>query len=190
MMRRAEAIARAVAALDDDIVVTANGWIGRETCAAADRPEHFYMLGSMGLAAPIALGIALAQPERRVTIFDGDGNLFMTLGTLAMIAEQRPANLLHVVFDNGVYGSTGGQRSPSQHVALDALALAAGYANVECVMTVEELDVALRQRANGPAFLRVKVAAEADGDAPRVPHEPEEIARRVREAIAARAEVS
>ena len=191
MMRRAEAIARVVAALGDDVVVTANGWIGRETCAAADRPENFYMLGSMGLAAPIALGIALAQPERNVVVFDGDGNLFMTLGVLATIAEQRPANLLHIVFDNGVYGSTGGQRSPSQHVALDALALAAGYAAVDRATTAEELDERLRRRPAGPAFLLVKVAAEADGDAPRVPHEPEEIARRVRDAVAvARAEVS
>jgi phosphonopyruvate decarboxylase/sulfopyruvate decarboxylase subunit beta len=183
MMRRAEAIARVVATLTDEIIVTANGWIGRETCAAADRPEHFYMLGSMGLAAPIALGIALSQPARRVIVFDGDGNLLMTLGTLAMIAEQRPANLLHVVFDNEIYGSTGGQRSPSRNVSLDALARAAGYAHVQRVTEAEELRDALSTPA-GPAFLLIKVASEADGDAPRVPHEPAAIAERVRVAIA------
>jgi phosphonopyruvate decarboxylase/sulfopyruvate decarboxylase subunit beta len=188
-MRRADAIARVVATLADEVIVTANGWIGRETFATADRPEHFYMLGSMGLAAPIALGIALARPERRVVVFDGDGNLLMTLGTLAMIAEQRPRNLLHVVFDNEVYGSTGGQRSASRHVPLDALALAAGYADVQRASTEGELDAALRGVGTGPAFLLVKVAAEADGQAPRVPYEPAEIARRVRDSLTAAVEV-
>jgi len=186
-MRRADAIATVLARVRDEVVVSANGWISREACAAADRRENFAMLGSMGLAAPIALGIALTRPERRVVVLDGDGNLLMTLGTLAMIAHERPANFVHVVLDNERYGSTGGQRSLSAAVALDGLARAAGYADVRRAEGADELDDAVAEllRADGPSFLLVKVAPDADGDAPRVPHEPEEIAERVRSALAA-----
>lgn len=185
-MRRAEAIAAVLARVRDRAVVSANGWISREACAANDRAGNFYMLGSMGLAAPIALGVALAQPERGAVVLDGDGNLLMTLGTLAMIAEQRPARFLHVVLDNELYGSTGGQRSLSATVALDQLARAAGYAHVRRVHDTAALDRAVDEllRADGPAFLLVKVAPEADGDAPRVPHDPVAIAERVREFLA------
>ena len=186
-MRRADAIAAVLARVRDHVVVSANGWISREACAARDRDENFYMLGSMGLAAPIGLGIALAQPERGVVVLDGDGNLLMALGALALVAAQRPARFLHVVLDNERYGSTGGQRSLSETVALDDLARAAGYAHVLRAGDGRTLDDAVEDllRAHGPAFLLVKVAPEADGDAPRVPHEPQEIARRVHAVLAA-----
>ena len=185
-MRRADAIAAVLSKIGDQLVVAANGWISRETCAASDRAENFYMLGSMGLAAPIGLGLALARPERRVVIFDGDGNLLMTLGTLAMIGDLRPLNFLHIVFDNEVYGSTGAQRSATANIELDALARAAGYADVRRAVTAEDLDAAIDAllAATGPSFLLVKVEAESNGTAPRVPHSPEEIAARMRGAIA------
>lgn len=183
---RHEAIAAVLSRLGDDVVVAANGWISRETCAASDRATNFYMLGSMGLAAPIALGLALTQPDRRAVVFDGDGNLLMTLGTLAMVGDLRPPNFLHIVFDNEVYGSTGGQRSASANIALEALALAAGYAAVRRAVDAAGIDDALDALlANeGPAFLLIKVQSEANGSAPRVPHEPPEIAARVRGALA------
>jgi thiamine pyrophosphate-dependent acetolactate synthase large subunit-like protein len=186
-MRRSDAIAAVLSKMSDEIVVAANGWISREACAASDRAENFYMIGSMGLAAPIGLGLALTKPERRVIIFDGDGNLLMTLGTLAMIGDLRPPNFLHIVFDNEVYGSTGAQRSATVNVALDALALAAGYANVRRVDHERDLDAAIDASlaANGPAFLLVKVDSAANGTAPRVPHEPEALARRIRAALRA-----
>ena len=184
-MQRAEAIAAVLSKVSNELVVTANGWISREACAASDRAENFYMLGSMGLASPIALGLALTRPERRVVVFDGDGNLLMTLGTLAMIGDLQPPNFLHIVFDNEVYGSTGAQRSATASVALDALALAAGYPNVRKAVTANELDAAIDALliATGPAFLLVKVDAAANGTAPRVPHEPEAIAIRLRAAL-------
>lgn len=187
MMRRAQAIAAILGRLQHELVVAANGWISRETCAAHDRAQNFYMLGSMGLASSIGLGLALAQPEKRVAVFDGDGNLLMALGTLAMIAERRPPNFLHFVFDNEVYGSTGGQRSLSAQVALDAVALAAGYANVLRVAEAGELDAAVLGllEKTGPSFLLIKVEPEADGDAPRVPYEPEWIAERLRRSLVA-----
>jgi sulfopyruvate decarboxylase subunit beta len=184
-MQRADAIAAVLSRLSDELVVAANGWISRETCAASDRAENFYMLGSMGLASPIGLGLALARPERRVVVFDGDGNLLMTLGTLAMIGDLRPPNFLHIVFDNEVYGSTGAQRSATASVALDALALAACYGDVRRVNKANDLDVAIDAllSAPGPSFLLVKVDAAANGTAPRVPYEPDALAARVRAAL-------
>jgi len=184
-MRRSDAIAAVLSKISDELVVAANGWISRETCAASDRAENFYMLGSMGLASPIALGLALARPERRVVVFDGDGNLLMTLGTLAMIGDLRPPNFLHIVFDNEVYGSTGGQRSATTNIALDALALAAGYGDVRRAVTANELDAAIDAllAGTGPAFLLVKVNAESNGTAPRVPYEPDALTTRVRAAL-------
>jgi phosphonopyruvate decarboxylase/sulfopyruvate decarboxylase subunit beta len=185
-MRRREAISTVLARLSNELVISANGWISRETCEAGDRPEHFYMLGSMGLAASIGLGLALARPERRVVVFDGDGNLLMALGTLAMVAERRPANFLHIVFDNEVYGSTGGQRSLSAQVALDDIARAAGYCRVVRACGKGQLDAAVTEliESRGPSFLLVKVMAEANGDAPRVPYDPPWIAERLRRTIA------
>ena len=90
----------------------------------------------------------------------------MTLGTLAMIGDLRPPNFLHIVFDNEVYGSTGAQRSATANIALDALARAAGYADVRRAVTAEELDAAIDAllAATGPAFLLVKVDAESNGN--------------------------
>ncbi len=91
--------------------------------ASGQRPENYYMLGSMGLACPIALGVAIAQPARRVFALEGDGSLLMQLGCLSTIAARAPANLTIVVFDNGVYQITGAQPTPAAGVA-DIVALA------------------------------------------------------------------
>ena len=95
--------------------------------AVGPRPENFYMLGSMGLACPIALGVAIAQPQRHVFALEGDGSLLMQLGCLATIAARAPHNLTLVVFDNGVYQITGAQPTPAAGVAdLVAIARASG----------------------------------------------------------------
>src|SRR5262249_58983528 len=99
----------------------------RAAFGAGDSERSFYMIGSMGLASSIGLGIALARPDLRVVVLDGDGNVLMNLGTLATIAAAAPPNLLHVCFDNSMHASTGGQATISDRVALDAMARAAGY---------------------------------------------------------------
>jgi phosphonopyruvate decarboxylase len=112
VISRHEALAVALKQLGDEPVIHANGYICRESCALVDRPQNFYMLGSMGLASAIGLGLALARPGRPCVVFDGDGNLLMNLGVIATVGSLRPANFLHVVFDNEVDGSTGNQPSP------------------------------------------------------------------------------
>ena len=189
-LSRFEALRAAIGALRSEPVVHANGYICRESFAVRDRPENFYMIGSMGLASSIALGLALARPERRTVVFDGDGNLLMNLGILPMvgggpaIGRGRPANFVHVVFDNGVYGSTGGQLSPSRGVGLAAVAAACGYARAESVDSAAGVESALRGAiiADGPSFILVRVSAE-ERPAPRIPYAPEEIRDRFRRAL-------
>ena len=189
-LSRFEALRAAVGALGREPVVHANGYVCRESFAVRDRPENFYMIGSMGLASSIALGLALVRPERRIVVFDGDGNLLMNLGILPMvggaraIGHVRPANFVHVVFDNGVYGSTGGQLSPSRGVGLAAVAAACGYARAETVDSAAGVESALRAaiEADGPSFILVRVNAE-ERSAPRIPYAPEEIRDRFRRAL-------
>ena len=115
---------------DDEPVVHANGFICLESFALKDREANFYMIGSMGLASSIGLGVAICKPEKKVIIIDGDGNVLMALGTLAMIAAEGPKNLIHVVIDNEVYESTGSQRSLSSKVQLEIIAKSTGYKNI------------------------------------------------------------
>jgi phosphonopyruvate decarboxylase len=183
-MPRLTALGIALKAAGDDPVAHANGYICRESFSLADRPQSFYMIGSMGLAPAIALGLALTQPARRAIVFDGDGNLLMNLGILAMIAAQRPANFVHLVFDNEVYGSTGNQASLSRGVRLDRLAAAAGFATAAAVTEPWALEAALQAAlaAPGPHFVLVKVTPE-EADVPRIPYTPAALRDRFRAAV-------
>jgi phosphonopyruvate decarboxylase len=183
-MSRLAALGIALKAVGDEPVVHANGYICRESFSVADRPQSFYMIGSMGLAGAIALGLALARPDRRPVVFDGDGNLLMNLGILAMIGGRRTRNLLHLVFDNEVYGSTGNQASPSREVRLDRLAAGAGYRTAVAVAETGELEAALRaaRAADGPHFVLIKVTRE-EAAAPRIPYSPTALRDRFRAAV-------
>lgn len=180
-MKLAEALSVVIPLLRDELVVHANGFISRESFNISDRPGNFYMIGSMGLASSIALGVALNKPERRVVVFDGDGNILMNLGSLAMIGALQPRNLMHVVFDNEAYGSTGNQRTISGQVALEELARSAGYQHVQKVDT----ESALRATAPGflkhpgPSFLLIKIEPDREErKIGRIAHEPPQIAKR------------
>jgi sulfopyruvate decarboxylase subunit beta len=162
-MKRIEAIALAAEAASalGALLVGNIGYPSRELFAVHDRPENFYMLGSMGLASSIGLGLALAQPERKVMVLDGDGSVLMNLGTLATIAHYAPQNYLLVILDNCCYGSTGSQPTCS-HLGTDlfALAKAAGVKNVSLVERAGTLALALLSHDN------VIVAKVEDGNAP------------------------
>jgi sulfopyruvate decarboxylase subunit beta len=173
--------------IGDAVVVHANGYISRRSFTVEDRPGNFYMIGSMGLASSIALGVALARPDRRVVVYDGDGNLLMNLGSAAMIAFEAPKNLVHVVFDNGVYASTGNQRAISRDVPLEKIAEAAGYTRSVRAKTPEDLarEFARCLELDGPTFLLAEIEAEPGPfKAGRVTHTPEEIRDRFAAAIA------
>lgn len=190
---RFEALRAAVSALTSEPVVHANGYVCRESFAVKDRIENFYMIGSMGMASAIGLGVALAVPSRSTVVFDGDGNLLMSLGILPMIGggpvmgRARPGNLVHVVFDNALYGSTGGQASPSRTVGLHHIARAAGYERATAVAGADELHaaVATAVAGGGPSFILARVTGE-EQPAPRIPYSPEEIRDRFRSYLVSR----
>jgi thiamine pyrophosphate-dependent acetolactate synthase large subunit-like protein len=125
-MNRFDLMRRLVAQLQaGEAVVAGIGNTNFDLLAAGHRPQNFYMLGSMGLAVPIALGVALAQPQRRVIAVEGDGSLLMQLGSLATVATLAPRNLAIVVMDNGVYQITGGQPTATSG-GCDLVAIANG----------------------------------------------------------------
>ncbi len=160
-MTRAEAVARVAGALGTDTAIVAcNGMIGRELYACADTAARFYMIGSMGLASSIGLGLAVVQPSRRVVVFDGDGNVLMNLGGIANVAAAAAPNFHHVVFDNAAHGSTGYQKTISDRVPLDAIAAAAGYRRTQRVRGASQLESLLPSwfAADGPSMLLVEVA--------------------------------
>jgi phosphonopyruvate decarboxylase len=183
-MSRLAAIKAARSAMDGEPIVHANGYICRESFSIGDRPANFYMIGSMGLASAIGFGLTLAQPDRTAVVFDGDGNLLMNFGILAMVGGLAPRRLVHVVFDNEVYGSTGNQMSPSRGVRLDRVAAAAGYRAVSAVTAAADVQDAMRiaLAGDGPHFLLVKTTAE-EADVPRIPYTPAEIRDRFRTSL-------
>jgi len=131
VMNRADMTRRLVACLQhDEAVIGGIGNTNFDLWAAGRRPQNFYMLGSMGLAVPIALGVAIAQPERRVVALEGDGSILMQLGCLATIAMLQQRNLVIVVMDNAMYQVTGAQPSATAFAAdIAAIARGAGIAN-------------------------------------------------------------
>jgi sulfopyruvate decarboxylase subunit beta len=179
-MKGTEALQELLLLLRDESLVHANGFICRESFSIKDRKENFYMIGSMGLASSIGLGVALCKPNRKVIVLDGDGNVLMSMGTLAMIAAEAPKNLIHVVIDNEVYESTGKQRSISNKVPLEQVAKSAGYRQAVRVDKKEEIKPVFEKLINsdGPVFLLIKVEPCFDLKTGRVTHTPEEITER------------
>lgn len=180
---RLAALGAARKPLGREPAVHANGYICRESFSIGDRPQNFYMIGSMGLASAIGLGLALTRAETTV-VFDGDGNLLMNLGVLPLAAALAPRNFVHVVFDNEVYGSTGNQRSISSAVRLDRLARAAGYRTVTAVTEADDIADAVRDgvASRGPHFVLAKVTTE-EAMVARIPYTPHELRDRFRTAV-------
>ena len=160
-------------------VVATTGKCGRELFTLADRRQHIYQVGSMGGASGMALGVAL-NTARRVVVLDGDGAALMKLGSLATIGAYGPRNLIHVVLDNGVHDSTGGQATVSASVDFAGVALACGYGFAAACATVDGFAEAFGQaRAHpGPALIHVRIAPGSMDRLGRPTVKPAEVARR------------
>ena len=138
VMNRFELTKRLVGKLErDEAVIGGIGNSNFDLWSAGRRPQNFYMLGSMGLAIPIALGVAIAQARRHVVALEGDGSLLMQLGCLATVAQQAPDNLTIVVWDNGIYQITGGQKTASASTA-DLVAIARGSGITKSAWAADE----------------------------------------------------
>ena len=142
-----------IKSLTDEVVITSTGYISRKVYSLKDRPRNFYMLGSMGMALPIGMGIAYNRPDLKVIVISGDGACLMNLGSLVLHKRLNPPNLTHYIIDNNGYESTGGQPSCSFCVNFEKLAP------------------------------NTKVIRESVGKHPRIPFSPQAIAERFRNAI-------
>jgi thiamine pyrophosphate-dependent acetolactate synthase large subunit-like protein len=187
VMNRSELTRRLVARLEaNEAVIGGIGNTNFDLWASGQRPQNFYMLGSMGLAIPIALGVAIAQPERRVVALEGDGSLLMQLGTLGTVATRAPKNLLMVVWDNGIYQITGSQKTlTSGTVDLVAVARGAGIRQAAWAADAEHFDALVDSAltAQEPVFIAVRTDdAKPAGVTER---DPAKIRQRFMEGIAA-----
>src|SRR5215813_6366528 len=171
VMNRFDLTSRLVAKLkNEEAVVGGIGNTNFDLWAAGHRPQNFYMLGSMGLAFPIALGVALAQPKRRVIALEGDGSLLMQLGCLSTIATLAPKNLTMVVMDNGIYQITGSQPTPaSAHTDLVAISLASGLSNSTWAADEEDFERLIQQSmsATAPTLIGLRIDDKPGVGSPR-----------------------
>jgi hypothetical protein len=148
-------------------IIASLGHPAYDLFVAGDRPQNFYTWGSMGVASSIGLGLALARPDARVFVLDGDGSLLMNLGSLATIGLLQPSNLILVVMDNEEYATTGGQQTPTAHGAdLEAAARALRITAAATVRTEADLRASLggrpfQGRRDGPICIVAKVAESA-----------------------------
>ncbi|MFK4723295.1 MULTISPECIES: thiamine pyrophosphate-dependent enzyme [Bradyrhizobium] len=161
VMNRFDVTSRLIGKLKhEEAVIGGIGNTNFDLWAAGHRPQNFYMLGSMGLAFPIALGVALAQPERRVFALEGDGSLLMQLGALSTIAMLKPKNLIMIVMDNGIYQITGAQPTPAADVAdIVAIAIGSGLANSAWAADEEDFERLVEEAmsASEPSLIAVRI---------------------------------
>lgn len=170
---------------EQDLLVATTGYTGRELYALDDRSNQFYMVGSMGCASSFSLGLALAQPARRIYVLDGDGALLMRMGALSTIGYQRPSNLVHILLDNQCHESTGGQSTVAHSVDFCAIAAACGYAATHRVNNSAALAALLQAPADGLSFIHVRMRPGVPEDLPRPSVTPEQVARRLSAHISA-----
>lgn len=175
VLRAIQSVAR-----EDDILIATTGHTGRELYAHGDLPNQLYMVGSMGCAPSIGLGLAIARPDKRVIVLDGDGAVLMRLGAMATVGAERPPNLIHVVIDNGMHESTGGQATVSPLIDLPGIAAACGYPHVMSHGDAGELRDELDFRAPGLRFYHVPVRPSVANNLPRPALAPRQVAERLR----------
>lgn len=163
-MDRREAVEKLLDARDGALVVTGLGSPSYDVHAAGDRDDNYYLWGAMGGAALVGLGLAQAQPEKRVMVITGDGEQLMAFGSLATIAVAKPKNLDIIVLDNQHFGETGMQASHTgRGIAFDKIAAACGFAETAELRSLEEVDTLTRrllQPAEGPRLFVLKITAE------------------------------
>lgn len=163
----------------DAAVVATTGKCGRELFTLSDRAQHIYQVGSMGGASAMGLGVAM-NADRPVVVLDGDGAALMKMGNFATIGAYRPKNLIHILFDNGVHDSTGGQMTVSDSVDFAKAALACGYAAAAAVDTRAGFETALADASSkgGPYLIHARIAPGSMEKLGRPTVKPPEVARR------------
>lgn len=188
---RRDAIALVADVAAQSLIVATTGKTGRELFEYSDRPNHFYMVGSMGCASSFALGVARESGEP-VVVIDGDGAALMRLEALASIGHQGPTSFVHVILDNGSYESTGGQTTISSSIHFPEIAAACGYATACSAHGADALRGALERALSedGPHLIHSRIGVSANAQLGRPAVTPPEVAERFRREIARRRETA
>jgi phosphonopyruvate decarboxylase len=168
----------------DTAVIATTGKCGRELFTLDDREQHLYQVGSMGGASAMGLGLAV-NTLRKVVVLDGDGAALMKLGNLATIGHYAPENLVHIVLDNGIHDSTGGQPTVAPNVDFAGMAVAAGYPRSYRADSEEgfERAFAATLATPGPHFIHQKIAPGSMNGLGRPTVKPDEVARRFKQFV-------
>lgn len=188
---RNDALKRVIAGTPapSSVVFASTGFCGRELYALDDRANQLYMVGSMGCVTPFALGFALARPDLNVVALDGDGAALMRMGAFATLGAYGPSNLTHVLFDNGVHDSTGGQATVSPQVSFAGVAAACGYAQAmesdDLTVLDETLCAAQERTGNGARFVRIVTRRGTPDGLPRPTIMPPDVKTRLMRHIGA-----
>lgn len=178
-MARRDAIEDIMKSIDNELIICNIGFPSRELYDIEDRDENFYMIGSMGLASSIGLGLALAQVDRDIVVIDGDGSLLMNMGSIVTVFAMNPSNLTWIVIDNEAYGSTGNQDTYAKNVDLVQIAKGVGFKN-----SYDFNDIDLKEviRSENASFVVYKTEA-GNSKAPIIDLTPVEIKNRFMNAI-------
>lgn len=176
---RYEAIEDIMRYVDEELVICNIGFPSRELYEINDRSRNFYMIGSMGLASSIGLGLALSKPHEKVIVIDGDGSLLMNMGSLVTIFANNPANLTWIVIDNGAYGSTGNQDTYAQLIDLVDIAQSVGFKNS---FNFEDIDLRDIIESDDASFIVYKTEA-GNSTAPIIDLDPITIKERFMKSI-------
>lgn len=185
VLTRREALGAVLSATrPTDILVATTGYTGRELYALSNAPNELYMVGSMGCASSLGLGLAIASPHHRVIVLDGDGAALMRLGAFATLGAEKPQNLLHVLLDNGQHESTGGQPTAAATTDFARVASACGYPRVERAASADEIASLVDRATSDLWFAHVPIVPGTQKPLVRPSITPEEVADRLRTHIA------
>lgn len=170
---------------DNDVAVSTTGFISREFFSASDRRANFYMVGSMGFVTPFSFGMALSRPDRKFVAIEGDGSALLNLGAMSMPGAFKARNLIVLVLDNGVYGSTGNQPTISDKIDFEKTAISMGFKNVKKIKAKKELGdyVSSTLKRSGPSFAIIKVSRGFNEKTPRVDISPLDLKKRLEEVL-------
>ena len=143
----------------DAAIIATTGYTGRELYEIDDRENQLYMVGSMGCALPLGFGMAITKPKLKIYVIDGDGALLMRTGTMATVGAHQPENLIHILLDNEVHESTGGQGTVSDGVSFSIIAKGFGYKHTFSSDKLEEFKDLLNSASSqdGPTFIHFKI---------------------------------
>jgi len=164
----------------DEVVVATTGKTGRELFTVADKANHLYVVGGMGTASAIGLGINHARPDQRVVVLDGDGAALMKLGVFTTIGRYQPKGLIHIILDNEQHDSTGGQSTASSNTDFAGIAAASNYRHVFSVERQEDISAVIKTLSNqsGPALIHIKIRPGSPENLGRPTVKPHEVKER------------